>query len=172
MVDDVQRGQQRSDFFGINASFGPLERAQQPFPYREGIGERLQYRGMVCPLVVPEEAIAATRGEDQIVVRHTLPQIRQNLAGVIIDAGHVVEQRRDVRAPRDQRAGRGRDVRGCECRGSDLVEQRLEDMMVGAVDQRHRYVPPTQCLSGGKTAKSGSYDDNLLALHGEGLLSR
>jgi hypothetical protein len=71
---------------------------------------------------------------DQPVVWHA-PLADQDLAGYRIDARHATEQdRRVALAPQDT-ADRLRDVGGRQARRRDLVEQRLEQMVVAPIDQ-------------------------------------
>jgi hypothetical protein len=48
--------------------------------------------------------------------------------------------------------------------GRDLVEQRLEEVVRRAVDQRHRRGCPAQGLGGEQTAESGTDDHNAVLL--------
>ena len=53
-----------------------------------------------------------------------------------IDAEHFGEQDGGVRVAADDLSDRRRDVRCGEARRCDLVEERLKEMMVAAVDER------------------------------------
>ena len=62
--------------------------------------------------------------------------IEQHLFGVGVDAGHRREQGRYLGAIAQEIADRPGDLRCRQRCGRDLVQQRLEQMVVAAVDQR------------------------------------
>ena len=68
------------------------------------------------------------------------------------------------RALAQNRADRRRDIGRGKRRGCDLIEQRLEKMIIGAVDHRHPHRFAREFLRRLQTAESGAdnYDVRLL----------
>ena len=74
------------------------------------------------------------RRQHQRVVSHRAAVFEQHAAIPRVDARHRAEQRRDFLALAHQVANRPGDFRGCQRRGADLVQQRLEQMMIALID--------------------------------------
>ena len=93
-----------------------------------------------------EIIMSRARGEDQCVIGHGAAVIEQYVLGHSIDAIDVGEQRRDIGPVAQQIADRPGDFRCCKRGGCDLIEQRLEQMVVAPVDQRdlHRRAGETE----------------------------
>ena len=101
--------------------------------------ERLQARRVRLPLVVTEVGMARAGGDDQVVVVDRVA-VGQSTRG----------RSPSTRAPR--RAARGRCGRGAGSSGSardvarrkrrrrDLIQQRLEDVVIPPIEQRDRHV--------------------------------
>ncbi len=87
------------------------------------------------PLVVAEPGVGRAGRQDQVVVVDRARVAHADLPLDLVDALDVAEHHRDVLVRAEQRADRRGDVRGRQRRGRDLVEQRLEQVVVGAVDQ-------------------------------------
>src|SRR5262249_44526621 len=94
--------------------------------------------------VVPETAVD----------EHDLPRRR-------IDGAHLVEQDPRVTLPTQDRADRVRDVVRRERRGRDLVEQRLKEMMIPPVDERHAYRSASEPSRRIETAEPAADDHDL-----------
>lgn len=115
------------------------------------------------PLIMPEIGVARAGGNQHQIVGNRA-SIHVNPFGCPVDAGHLAEQDADIRLTADEAAYRPGDVcRGQACRG-DLVEQRLEEMMVAPVDERDVDWRPRQCARGGQPAESGADHDYLKAV--------
>src|SRR5204863_3735539 len=82
-----------------------------------------------------------------------------------VDAGDLGLQHREVAAlhlPAQRVADRRADGRRAEARSRHLVQQRLEQVVVGAVDQRDLDVGPGQRAHGLQAAETAADDDDTL----------
>ena len=114
---------------------GRLERAQDAPPHIERLTDRLETGRVRRPRVVTEVGVRHAGGDDQIVILR-LAALEQHAATLDVDALDGRHPDGDVLLTPEQLSDRRRDVRGGQRRGSDLIEQRLEQVVVGAVDQR------------------------------------
>ena len=113
-------------------------------PYLLGRHNVLARRGVYLSVVDRErfrqEAQAvyeAVLPDREIVVRHAA-SANHDLAGRRSHAHDLTEQHADIRLQSKQAADRRRDVGGRENSGGrDLIKQRLEQVIVAAVDERH-----------------------------------
>jgi hypothetical protein len=121
---------------------------------------------MRFPLAVPEVRVRRTGRHDQVVVAE-LAFVQQRPARRGVDGAHVPEQHPAVALAAQDHADRRRDLRGREARRGDLVEQRLEHVVVLAVHERDvhgRAREPARGLQAGKAAADD--DDVFPAGHG------
>ena len=87
-----------------------------------------------------------------------------------VDAGDLAEHDVDVLRARQNAADRRGDVGGRKSGGRDLIEQRLEQVIVVLVDDRDVERRSGKRLCGGQSAESGSDDDDAGIGHGCGIL--
>ena len=120
-------------------ALGALEGADDAGADLEGVGERLQPGRVALPFVVAEVAVGRARGDDEVVPGDRLAAVEHDRVRGDVDAAHLGLQDRQVAALHlvaqrvtDRRAHRRRAQAG----GGDLIQQRLEQVMVGAVDER------------------------------------
>ena len=151
--------QQPPPLIGIGLDFGPLEREQDSAPQRNRVVDALQAGRVRRPVVVPEIALLRPGGDDQIVERNSLA-FRDHLVPAGVDAGDIAEHDLDVGPAVKLRSDRRGDIGRRQCCRRDLVQQRLEQMIVVAVDQRDIEWPAGEGLRCGKSAEPGSDDDN------------
>ena len=76
-----------------------------------------------------------------------------------LDRGHLDG---DVRVPPQDVPQRWRDLALGQDSGRQLVEQRLEEVVVPGVDERHLHGRPAQELRSEQPAEAASDDDNLV----------
>jgi hypothetical protein len=119
---------------------GQLKCAEDPAAHLERIVDRLQARGMHAELIVPEVRLPSSGCDDQGVVGD--PSARANrferhFACVQVHVDHVAEQHARIRVAAEDVPDREGDVARAHDGGRHLVEQRLEEVMVGAVDHGH-----------------------------------
>ena len=83
-----------------------------------------------------EIGVACAGGEDQRVIGQSVAVLEQHALALRVDAADGREQGGDFRPVAQRIADRPGDLRGRERGGRDLIQQRLEQMMVAPVDQR------------------------------------
>ena len=136
---DDDKGHPRSALRRVGAALGTLERADDAGADRQRIGQGLQPRRMPRPVVVAEVAVRRAGCDDQVVVGERLVSVERHLMRCCVDRRHFGLQDRQVTALHlaPQRvANRRADGGRTQARGRDLVQQRLEQVVVGAVDKR------------------------------------
>ena len=152
----------------IGLALGALERQQHAAADLERVLERLQAGRDRAPLVVAEVRVRRAGRHDQVVVRQPIsPSARIELLAGAIDATDLREQHLDVRLPAQDPADRRRDVAGRQRRHRHLIEQRLEDVMVAAVEDRHADARAPQRAGGIEAAEAAADDDDMGKSHGE-----
>ena len=135
-ADDRERQPLRAGL-GVGRPLGLLERAEDPVAQVDRVRERLQPARHVLPLVVAEVGRLHPAGEDQAVVADPLAALEDDLPLLDVEVHDLGHQHPGARiAPQrdpDRRRALARRHRA-ECH---LVEQRLEQVVVLAVDHRH-----------------------------------
>jgi hypothetical protein len=58
-----------------------------------------------------------------------------------------------------------RDVSGRQTRRGDLIEERLEEVVIPAIEQRDVHRSALECLCGGQTCESATDDDDVGRVH-------
>ena len=115
---------------------GLLEGRQDLIAQRDRVRERLERERRLLPLVVPEVRGVRAAGDDQAVVADLLAAVQRQLAPLGVDLGHLGHRHADVGLLAQHAADRGRAVAHRQHAGGELVEQRLEQVVVRAVDER------------------------------------
>ena len=155
---------ERQQFGMVLGGEGPLaglERSQDLAAELNRVGEGFQARGIRCVLVVTEVAVLNSGRQYEVVVgqgernpvheAHPFRDIHSrdgalDHGGVGLPAQHVAD-----RCP---------DVLGGEDRGGHLVEERLEDVVVGLVDQEHAGLTLPQGAGRRETAEAPAHDND------------
>ena len=120
-----------------------LECEQHPAPDLQRILERLQPGRERAPLVVTEIGVGRTGGENQEVVAHLA--VRQDYPSPVdVHAAQFREQYFDVGLPPENPPDRGGDVARGERRACHLVEERLENVIIPAVQDGDADRSPTE----------------------------
>ena len=73
-----------------------------------------------------------------------------------VDRGHAAEQHAYVRLVTEHATDRRRDIRGRQPGGCHLVEQRLKQVMIALIDQRHRNLVSHKLLRGRQSGETGT----------------
>jgi hypothetical protein len=128
-------GQQAGAQVRIGRRLGLLKRQEDATSDSGRVADLLQTRRERRPLVVAEIGVPRPSRDDQIVVRDA-PLIDQHLAGCSVDVGNPAENHLGVALPAQDGTDRLGDVGGRERCGRDLIEQRLKQVIVAAVDHR------------------------------------
>ena len=124
------------DFRLVDFALSRLVRDQHPPANLDRILERLQTRRRLEPFVVAEVRMRRAGRNDQIVVRHFAIEQMHDLLPCVDRRGLAKKHRRIELAPQNS-PYRCCDITRIQRRGRDLVEQRLKQVMVAAIDHRH-----------------------------------
>jgi hypothetical protein len=117
------------------------------------------------PVVVAEVAVASAGGQNQPVVAERLAVLQDHLACREIHALRLAVEHRGVLLAGEDAPDRLGDRGGGESRGRDLVKERLEQVVVGAVHDGDLDRRPAQC-SGGKQPAEAATEDEYTGGHG------
>ena len=126
----------------------------------------LQPRSAGGPFAVTEVGVPRAGRENQDVVGNA-PAVGENLAPFRVDSRDLAKDDVDVLLARENTADRRRDVGGRKPRGRDLIEQRLEQMIVVLIDDGDVEWLSGQHFRGGEPAEAGSDDDDAGVGHGD-----
>ena len=156
---DDDEGQEAALLGLIGRKLGLLEREQNAAPDARRVFDALEAGRELRPLVVAEIGVRRAGRDDQIVIRQ-VDRLRAQELGGLIDAGHVGHQHGRIGLAAQDVADRPGDVGRRERRGRDLIEQRLEAMVVLPVDDDHVDRRAPQRLGGFQAAEAGPDDDD------------
>ncbi len=165
---DDGKAHPRGALLRVVAALGKFEGANDPRPDVEGVGERLQPRRDSGPVVVTEVAVRRARSEDQVVVADALAIVQGHAARGAVESDDFGLQNDEVAAlhlaPQDV-ADRRRDRGRRQAGRSDLVQQRLEQMVVGAVDERDIDLGAREAAYRLQPAEAAADDQDARAAH-------
>ncbi len=148
----------------IARALGLLECAVDPIAQVERVRERLQPAGHLAPLVFAEVGGLGSAGDDQAVVVQPLAAVEDKLAVLDVEAGRLAHQDGDVRVAPERGPDRRGALAGGQPAAGHLVEQRLEQMVVGAVHERHVHVCVPQLVRGRQPAEAAADDYDAAAV--------
>ena len=111
-----------------------------------------------------EICVAGTGGQNESVVVQIIATIEQDTTRAHVHAGHRGEQCRDLGPPAHQEPNGPGDFRGCEGGRSNLIEQRLEDVMVAPIDHRDVHRRAGQSVGRFQAAEAAAYDHDVMAV--------
>ncbi len=152
----------------VRFGLGTLERQQQLAAQRDGIVQRLQAGRIIGPLVVAEVGVGGAGGQQQVVVVQRAAIGHADLPGLLVDGHHFAQPHFHIALVAEDVAQGCGDIRGGQAGSGHLVQQRLEQVMVAAVDQGDAYALAGQGTGGpeaGKTAADNNQVGNALATH-------
>ena len=166
-ADDDERQPRRAPL-RVGLELGGLESLEDPSAYLERAVERLDLERERAPLVVSEVGIAGPAGDHQEVVgdRPALcrgSRARRKLAPLQVEAFDLAHQHRHIAPAAEDLAQRGGDLARRQRAGRHLVAQRLEQVVVVTVDQRHIGVEASQPLDGEHPAEAAADHDHVRA---------
>ena len=156
---DEHEGHPLATPFRISFPFRGLERDEDAPSDLDGVLDGLEPLGVGGPVVVPEERVVCTGRHDQGVVGDRTAVRDLDLAAVDVDADCFAEDDRHVPLAGEDRAQGLRDLaRGQGARG-DLIQHRLEQVEVPAVEQGDRDLGVAPQVPGGVQAAEAAADD-------------
>ena len=163
-ADDDER-QPAAPRDGVGLALGHLECAEDPPAQLERVVDRLHPRRVVRELRMPEVRLARAGGDDQAVVGDlaaAIQRLDREAARAEIDGDDLAEHDAGVPLVAQHVAHRRRDVALGEDPRRDLVEQRLEQVVVGPVDERDVDVGAPQPPGGEEPAEAATDDRHLV----------
>ena len=164
-ADDHER-QQAPLHGGVRLPLRRFERQQHPPPDLERIVERLQPGRARRPLGVAEVRMRRAGRDDQVVVRHLVaarPALEDHATGRDVDGLHVGQQDTHVLLMAQHPADRRRDVAGRQRGRGHLIQQRLEQVVVVAVESVTRTGAPASARAACETAEAAADDHHVRA---------
>jgi len=115
-------------------------------------------------LVVPKVAVAYPRCQNQIVVWHghsfSICRIYEYAPPVLVHAGDLSQDDRGVLLVPKNPADRGGNLARCKDRDGHLIEQRLKQVVVGAVHQHYARWRLFEGFGRSQASKPSANDDN------------
>lgn len=146
-------GHQAFFFSRIEAVLRLFERQQNPTTDVQGVIERLETLSVPLPLRMAEVTGDASKRQHEVIVTENAV-LKSHLAALQVKAGNVAEQNGDVAFVSQNGAdGLGDFGRRQACSG-DLIKQRLKEMMILPVHQRHLGIGTRESLTKGQPAKA------------------
>ncbi len=161
---DNDKGQQRRPPFRIALAFGAFEGHQDTAPERGGVLQCFQAGRERLPFVMTEIRVTGAGGENERIVGQCVAVIEQHPFAILVHAGHRGEQGRHFRAMAQQIADRPGDLRCRQRRGGDLIQERLEQMMVAPVNHRDADRRARQAKRRFQPAEAGADDYHAMRL--------
>ena len=161
-ADDRER-QPRLARGGVGLELGDLESTEDPPAQLERVVDRLHPGRVKGVLVVTEVRLRRPARDDQAVVgqRRRLPQrVDRQLPVIDVHVDDLAEDDARIALMSQYVADRRRDVALGEYAGGDLVEQGLEEVVVGAVDHNHLDWRAAQRLGGEQPGEPATDDDD------------
>jgi hypothetical protein len=161
---DDREGQKRGALFRVAFALGALEGDEDAAAKRGGVFQRLEARCKRLPLVMAEIGVTHAGREHQRVVGQRVAVFEQHEFAGRVDAADGGKQRRDVRPVAQEIADRPGDF-GCrEGSGRHLIEQRLKQMMIAAINECDLDARTLQPQRAFKPAKAGAHDHHAMSV--------
>ena len=133
-------GEPRGALLRIVGRLGALERGEHAPPDLHRVVDALEARRERLPFRVREVRVARAGADDEIVVLVLAALARGHLPSLDVDVRDFFHEHRRALMVAQQPANGRRDVGGRERRRRHLIEQRLEEMMVRAIEHEHVHV--------------------------------
>jgi hypothetical protein len=124
------------------------------------------------PVIVTEIAVGGAGSDDQLVVAESLAVGQLDLARGRVHAHDLAQQGGQIALAAEQAARRRGDRRRRQPGGGHLVEQGLEQMVVGLVDEGDVDVRMAQGLGGFQATETAADDQYMGSGHGPMLMLR
>ena len=143
---------------------GVLERRQDAAADVRGVVDLLQAGRHALPFVVAEIGVPRAGREHQRVVGQGAI-VERDRAALLVDAVHLAQQHVHVGRAAQDGADRRRDLGRRQAGGRDLVEQRLEQMVVAPVDDGDVGIGTGQRAGGAQPAEARADNDDVRPGH-------
>jgi hypothetical protein len=151
------------------ASASAAASARSKAPKSQGVVERLHARRLGPELVVTEvRGRRATRHDEAVVTdrQRRAELVGVDLAGADVDVLDLGQHHAHERVVAEDVTDGGRDLALREDAGRHLVEQRLKEVVVGAVDQRHPDGLPLEGAGGEQPTEAAPDDHHVVPVVG------
>jgi hypothetical protein len=163
---DDDEGQPRLPLDRVAEALGRLEGVEDAAAHGGGVLDRFQAGRELLPLRVAEVVVCRAGRDEQRVVRQARAVGEQHGPAGQVEADRLAQQDAGVALPfEDRPQGRG-DVSRREPAGRHLVEQRLEEVEVAAVQERQLDRRAAQGLGRVQAAEAAADDDHPVRAHG------
>ena len=160
---DDDEGHEPSPLGLVRLHLGTFEGEQDVLAHDKGVVQGLEGEGSRAPVLAAEIRVLRPCGEDESVV--FVPALfRQHRPRGRVESRDPVHHDSHVAAASKQQADRHGDVGRRHGGGGDLVEQRLEQMMVLLIDEGDLHGRILQSARGRKPPETGADDDNFREL--------
>jgi hypothetical protein len=147
----------------LHLSFGQFKGKQNAAADFESVLDGLEAGRERFPIVMPEVGVGGSCGEDEVVAGEPGSGGEAYLACGRVDRGDLVHENFNVGLVEKD----GADGLGNVCRRKhgqrDLIEQRLEGVVIAAVDEGDIDGQMGQGFGGMKAGKAAAYDDDARA---------
>jgi len=157
---DDHEGEQRGARLLACHSFSPLEGEEDFLPQPRRIGDGLYTGRILFPALPAEITMARARSDHQVIPRNGAAAFGMHDARLTVDAGDSVEQDARVFLAAQDVADRPGDIGRRQRRRRNLVQKRLEQMVVVAVDHSDVCSKTREGLHRRKPAKPCADNDN------------
>src|SRR5262249_345907 len=149
---------------GVFFSLSLLECAEDPIPDRHGVRQTFQWWGMVPEFIVTEVTGARPRRQNQVIIRDpyvlAIRVIKEKTPVGLATACYFSKKHGWVcLCPQNAADGRA-DLPGRKNRSRHLVEKRLKQVVIGAVNQNDTRRGALERLGGRQAAKAATNDHN------------
>ncbi len=146
-------------FIGVDLALGKFKRRKNPPANLQRIADAFQAWRILRPVVVAEVRMPGAGGDNQIIVRK-LAVVRRHHLAIQVDRRGLDQQYFDVLLMSEDAANRRSNIAGIEARCGHLVQQRLKQVMVPAIEQRDLDGLAGQLLGSVQPTKATSNDHN------------
>ncbi len=138
-----------------------FERRKEAAADLDGIFELLERRRALGPFFVAEVLVHGPRGKDEVVVLDPVPAGKNHGLPLGVHVDDLAEAYRGILLVSEELADGRREVRWGEGGCGNLVEERLEQVMVPSVDERdpHRRAP--QCTGSVQPGETAAHDHHV-----------
>ena len=147
-------------FDGVGFIFSFFKREQDTAAEAQRVVESLEAGRELLPFVVAEVAGVAAQREHEIVVFQRA-RFEEHFLLREVETDRLVEQHGDVGTVGQDGADGLRDIRGGQRAGGHLIEQRLEQMMVGPVNDRDARIGMPKMLAERQAAEARAEHDDV-----------